>query len=107
MHAQFQAQFPAAGKVERRLLAQVRGEVEVLGFEGVFIASTNLMEALDAASLRRIERLDCFTLGDMANALRQLRVLGQVPEVGVLLDLVEGELRLKPGGARAAMGFLA
>lgn len=110
-------------------------------FEGIFIASTNLVDSLDAASLRRfdfkvrfdylaaaqrvalfrsvlgervldaaslrrIERLDRLTPGDMANALRQLRVLGQVPEVGVLLDLVEGELRLKPGGARSPMGFL-
>jgi hypothetical protein len=33
-------------------------------------------------------------------------VLGQVPEVGALLELVEGELRLKPGGARAGMGFV-
>ncbi|MCX7563909.1 AAA family ATPase [Xanthomonadaceae bacterium XH05] len=110
-------------------------------FEGIFIASTNLVDSLDAASLRRfdfklrfdylgaaqrvalfrrvldedaldaaslhrIERLDRFTPGDMANALRQLRVLGQVPEIGTLLDLVEAELRLKPGGAVARIGFV-
>ena len=60
----------------------------------------------DAASLRRIERLDRLTPGDMANALRQLRVLGQAPSAEVLLDLVEGELRLKPGGATARIGFV-
>lgn len=66
-----------------------------------------LGEALfDTLSLRRIERLNRFTPGDMANALRQLRVLGQVPDVGALLDRAEGELRLKPGGARSPMGFL-
>ena len=110
-------------------------------FEGVFIASTNLVDSLDAASLRRfdfkvrfdylaaaqgvalfrsvlgervfdaaslrrIERLDRLTPGDMANALRQLRVLGQAPSAEVLLDLVEGELRFKPGGATARIGFV-
>ena len=110
-------------------------------FEGIFIASTNLVDSLDAASLRRfdfkvrfdfldpaqrlalfrrvlgeatldaaslrrIERLDRFTPGDMANALRQLRVMGQAPAALPLLDLVEAELRLKPGAARSPMGFL-
>jgi len=110
-------------------------------FEGILIASTNLVDSLDAASLRRfdfkvrfdfldpaqrlalfrrvlgettldaasrrrIERLDRFTPGEMANALRQLRVLGQVPTAPPLLDLVEAELRLKPGAARSPMGFL-
>ena len=110
-------------------------------FEGIFIASTNLVDSLDAASLRRfdfkirfdclsaaqrlalfrrvlgeapfdtlslrrIERLDRFTPGDMANALRQLQVLGQAPDVSALLDRVEAELQLKPGGAVARIGFV-
>jgi SpoVK/Ycf46/Vps4 family AAA+-type ATPase len=110
-------------------------------FEGIFIASTNLVDSLDAASLRRfdfkvrfdylaaaqrvalfrsvlgdavldaaglrrIERLDRLTPGDMANALRQLRVLGQAPDAMRLLDLLEGELRLKPGATAVRIGFV-
>jgi SpoVK/Ycf46/Vps4 family AAA+-type ATPase len=110
-------------------------------FEGLFIASTNLVESLDAASLRRfdfkirfdyldrqqrvalfqrvlgdapidehtrqrIERLDRLTPGDMANALRQMRVTGETPFAAGLLALIETELRLKPGGGRAEMGFV-
>ena len=110
-------------------------------FEGVLIASTNLVGSLDAASLRRfdfkirfdyldrtqrvalfqrvlgdfaidehtrhrIERLERFAPGDMANALRQMRVTGQAPSATGLLALIEGELRLKPGGGKVGMGFV-
>lgn len=110
-------------------------------FEGIFIASTNLVDSLDAASLRRfdfkirfdfldsaqrralmqrvladqvlgeevlrrIDRMEQLTPGDVANVLRQVRVLGQMPEAAEVLSLLEAELRLKPGGAKAGMGFI-
>ena len=110
-------------------------------FDGVFIASTNLVKSLDAASLRRfdfklkfdylkreqrvmlfqrvlgdatievrerlrIEKLERFAPGDMANALRQLKVMGQEPDAAGLLELIEGEMALKPGAPRAGIGFV-
>lgn len=112
-------------------------------FEGIFIASTNLMDRLDAASLRRfdfkvhfgyltgsqrialfrrviqdgadgegdgawirqLERMDRLVPGDFANVLRQLKVLGQAVTTGRLLELLEAELRLKPGAGTRRIGF--
>lgn len=112
-------------------------------FEGIFIASTNLMERLDPASLRRfdfkvhfdyltreqrrsmfarvatgsvatehpgqvrnrLDCMDCLVPGDFANALRQLTVLGEQPTPNVLLELLEAEVRLKPGAVQRRIGF--
>jgi transitional endoplasmic reticulum ATPase len=113
-------------------------------FEGLFIASTNLVDRLDAASLRRfdfkirfdylkreqrralfervadpdastdtkeaywrrLDRMDRLVPGDIANVLRQLRTTGEDAEPGRLLDLLEAELRLKPGAAKTSIGFM-
>lgn len=110
-------------------------------FDGIFIASTNLMDSLDAASLRRFDfkvrfdyldrprrlslfqnalngklitdaerqrigRLESLAPGDVANALRQLRVTGHEPTAARLLDLVEAELRLKPDAPALPIGFV-
>ena len=115
--------------------------MQMEAFEGLFIASTNLVKSLDAASLRRfdfklkfdylkreqrvmlfrrvlgdavigererlrIEKLDRFAPGDMANALRQLTVMGQEPDAVRLLELIEGEMALKPDAPRAGIGFV-
>jgi SpoVK/Ycf46/Vps4 family AAA+-type ATPase len=112
-------------------------------FEGIFIASTNLMDRLDAASLRRfdfkvhfgyltgsqrialfrrviengaegeadgawirqLERMDRLVPGDFANVLRQLKVLGQAVTPARLLELLDAELRLKPGAGARRIGF--
>lgn len=112
-------------------------------FDGIFIASTNLMESLDAASLRRfdfkvnfdyltqqqrrrlfervatygveesaapawtvrLDRMDRLVPGDFANVLRQLEVLRQAATPGRLLDMLEAELRLKPGATQRRIGF--
>ncbi len=110
-------------------------------FSGVFIASTNLVKLLDAASLRRfdfklkfdylkreqrlglfqrvlgdaainerersrIEKLDRLAPGDMANALRQLHVMGKVPSASNLLELIEAEMAMKPDAPKAGIGFV-
>lgn len=112
-------------------------------FEGIFIASTNLMDSLDAASLRRfdfkvhfgyltpeqrrslfaaisvesqadgsagstrdrLDRMDCLVPGDFANVLRQLKVLDQPATPARLLELLEAELRFKPGANQRRIGF--
>ena len=112
-------------------------------FEGIFIASTNLMDSLDAASLRRfdfkvhfgymtrdqrrslfarvtvetqadgvtsrlperLDRMDCLVPGDFANVLRQLKVLDQPATQQRLLELLEAELRFKPGARQRRIGF--
>ena len=112
-------------------------------FEGVFIASTNLMDSLDSASLRRfdfkvhfgyltreqrhslfprvavesqsggstmhvrdrLDRMDRLVPGDFANVLRQLKVLAQPPTSDTLLELLEAELRFKPGANQRRIGF--
>ncbi len=115
-------------------------------FDGIFVASTNLVETLDAAalrrfdfkirfdfldrgqrrrlldnvlrahgapdvvdgaSLRRLDRMDRLTPGDFANVLRQLAVTGEAVGAASLLDLLEAELRMKPGAERSGIGFLA
>ena len=125
---------------------EVSGVNEMLAqmeaFDGIFIASTNLVDSLDAASLRRfdfkirfdyltrqqrvallccvtglagsdalgnhelrrLDRMDLLVPGDVANVLRQLRTLGEAPTPARLLDLLEGELRIKPGAPARAMG---
>jgi len=137
--------------------SQARASWEVTGvnelltqmeaFEGVFVASTNLVErldpaalrrfdfkvrfgfldrgqrrrlltnvvagaggsadGLDSAALRRLDALDRLTPGDVANVLRQLAVTGEPVAAARLLDLLEAELRLKPGAAAPGIGFLA
>jgi AAA+ superfamily predicted ATPase len=140
--------------------SQARASWEVTGvnelltqmeaFDGLFIASTNLVErldpaalrrfdfkirfgfldrgqrrrlvaavlssssgagrgaaALDVAALRRLDGMDRLTPGDVANALRQLAVTGEAVTASRLLDLLEGELRLKPGAGAPGIGFLA
>lgn len=112
-------------------------------FDGLFIASTNLVDSLDAASLRRFDfkiRFDCLTReqrrslfvrvaepigdsslsdieghrldcmdrlvpGDIANVLRQLRTMGEAPTSTLLLNLLDAELRLKPGASARTIGF--
>ena len=112
-------------------------------FEGIFIASTNLMDSLDAASLRRfdfkvhfgyltreqrrslfsrvtvetqadgiasrvpvrLDRMDSLVPGDFANVLRQLKVLDQPATQARLLELLEAELRFKPGANQRRIGF--
>jgi SpoVK/Ycf46/Vps4 family AAA+-type ATPase len=133
---------------------EVTGVNELLtqmeAFDGLFIASTNLVErldpaalrrfdfkirfgfldrgqrrrlvaavlssssgagrgaaALDVAALRRLDGMDRLTPGDVANALRQLAVTGEAVTASRLLDLLEGELRLKPGAGAPGIGFLA
>ncbi len=61
---------------------------------------------IDDHTRQRIERLDRLTPGDMANALRQMRVTGETPSATGLLALIETELRLKPGGDKVGMGFV-
>lgn len=112
-------------------------------FEGIFVASTNLVDTLDAASLRRfdfkvkfgyltreqrrallvrvaiagdqeqdalaiakLDKLDLLTPGDFANALRQIRITGQVATAARLLQLLEGESAMKPEGKRRTIGFV-
>ena len=113
------------------------------GVEGIFIASTNLVDSLDAASLRRfdfkirfdylkrdqrralfarvaavsgnglisdiewtrLDRMDRLVPGDVANVLRQLRTTNERPAPARLLDLLEAELKLKPGASARAIGF--
>lgn len=111
-------------------------------FEGIFVASTNLVDTLDAASLRRfdfkvkfdyltreqrravalrvaadaesdldrdalsrLDRLECLTPGDFANALRQLRVTGESVALARLIGLLEAEAAMKPEGRQRAIGF--
>ncbi len=112
-------------------------------FDGIFIASTNLMGSLDAASLRRfdfkvnfdyltlqqrrslferviirevedsaappwiarLDRMDRLVPGDFANVLRQLKVLGHAATPARLLDMLDAELRLKPGATQRRIGF--
>lgn len=112
-------------------------------FDGIFIASTNLVETLDAASLRRfdfklkfgyltreqrralvakacvagestaadtwvaLDRLDAITPGDVANALRQCAVTGQVPTVEVVMRLLAAEQAMKPECRGRRIGFVA
>jgi SpoVK/Ycf46/Vps4 family AAA+-type ATPase len=114
-------------------------------FEGIFIASTNLVDTLDAASLRRfdfkvkfdyltraqrcamlacvatepsampeedqrarqaIDRLEWVTPGDFANALRQLRVIGELATPARLVALIEAEAAMKPESRRRSIGFM-
>jgi AAA+ superfamily predicted ATPase len=133
---------------------EVTGVNELLtqmeAFSGVFVASTNLVErldpaalrrfdfkirfgfldrgqrrrlvsgvlssslgagsgaaALDVAALRRLDGMDRLTPGDVANALRQLAVTGEAVTASGLLELLEGELRMKPGAGAPGIGFLA
>lgn len=112
-------------------------------FDGIFIASTNLMDRLDAASLRRfdfkvhfgylartqrvslfrhvmeegldqeaeaacirrLDRMERLVPGDFANVLRQVKVLGQSATATRLLDLLDAELRHKPGAGAHRIGF--
>lgn len=112
-------------------------------FEGVFIASSNLMDSLDSASLRRfdfkvhfgyltreqrhslfarvavesqsdgstvhlrdrLDRMDRLVPGDFANVLRQMKVLAQPATSDKLLELLEAELRFKPGANQRRIGF--
>ena len=112
-------------------------------FDGIFIASTNLIDSLDAASLRRfdfklkfgyltreqrralvakacvaggsvatdawaaLDRLDAITPGDVANALRQCTVTGQVPTVEVVIRLLAAEQAMKPECRGRRIGFVA
>lgn len=106
--------------------------------------STNLVEMLDAASLRRfdfkvkfdyltrdqrramllriatdatdddhqraiaqIDRLSYLTPGDFANALRQLRVIGEAPTAMRLVELLASEVAIKPEARRRSIGFVA
>lgn len=110
-------------------------------FDGIFVASTNLLDTLDAAALRRfdfkirfgylrrdqrrsllsricadaiidadiqarLDRLECITPGDYANALRQLRVRGQAPTPARLVGLLEREASIKPEGRHRSVGFV-
>ena len=49
--------------------------------------------------------MDRLVPGDFANVLRQLKVLGQAVTTGRLLELLEAELRLKPGAGTRRIGF--
>lgn len=114
-------------------------------FDGIFVASTNLIDTLDAASLRRfdfkvrfgyltqeqrrlmlkqvvvssesdeagsvqalvaLDRLECLTPGDYANALRQLRVTGEAPTAERLVQLLSAEAMMKPEARHRSIGFL-
>jgi len=45
-------------------------------------------------------------VGDFATVLRQLRVRGMVLSGGTLVETLERESALKPGGLRRSMGFV-
>jgi transitional endoplasmic reticulum ATPase len=99
-----------------------------------FIITTNLMENLDAASLRRftfkmkfdfmrpdqsvqlfekyfklpaparIQRFDNLAPGDFATVTKKVKILGiESPEE--ILDLIEDELKVKPGYRKSNIGF--
>ena len=102
--------------------------------QGPFACTTNLMEGLDRAALRRfvfkikfdfltaaqarrgfevffdckapagVGRLACLTPGDFALVARKRRHLGQDLDPNALLELLEQETALKPGQTRK-MGF--
>lgn len=113
-------------------------------FEGIFVASTNLFDTLDAAAMRRfdfkvkfgylnrqqrrmllqrvvatskgnesdstealavIDRLECLTPGDYANALRQLRVTGEAPTMDRMVQLLSAEAMIKPQAKQRSIGF--
>jgi SpoVK/Ycf46/Vps4 family AAA+-type ATPase len=84
-----------------------------------FIITTNLMENLDAASLRRftfkmkfdfmrpdqsVQRFDNLAPGDFATVTKKVKILGiESPEE--ILDLIEDELKVKPGYRKSNIGF--
>jgi transitional endoplasmic reticulum ATPase len=134
-----------AGAHQRWEVTQVNELLtQMEAFDGLFIASTNLVEMLDAASLRRfdfkvkfdyltrdqrramllriatdatdddhqraiaqIDRLSYLTPGDFANALRQLRVIGEAPTAMRLVELLASEVAIKPEARRRSIGFVA
>ena len=55
---------------------------------------------------KRLEKLLNLGVGDFATVLRQLRVRGMVLSGGTLVETLERESALKPGGLRRSMGFV-
>jgi len=62
-------------------------------------------DLLSEVESHRLDRMDRIVPGDIANVLRQLRTLGEAPTTTRLLNLLEAELRLKPGAAKRTIGF--
>lgn len=53
----------------------------------------------------RLDRMDSLVPGDFTNALRQLKVLDQPATQARLRELLEAELRFKPGANQRRIGF--
>jgi hypothetical protein len=60
----------------------------------------------DQRARQAIDRLEWVTPGDFANALRQLRVTGELATPARLVALIEAEAAMKPEGRRRSIGFI-
>jgi MoxR-like ATPase len=69
--------------------------------------ATDATDDDDQRAIAQIDRLSYLTPGDFANALRQLRVIGEAPTAMRLVELLASEVAIKPEARRRSIGFVA
>ena len=90
---------PLTAQQRERLLGECMANLNVNG-------NRELVTALNASQLARLQRLDQLTPGDFSNVAKRFRALDVQADAGAWLDELEEEHQAKPGSARGAMGFM-